>query len=427
MVDKTCPRAISVRSVIVSGFMARTIAADVPRTRAHRWRHLFFRMVPPEVVYRMAAWRRSHGAGSGQLVLLDHGPGHARLRYSAPDDDDRAACLRRQVWAMEIAERYGGRRVTLREEGCLAERQPSCEYGVSWTEDARLTPAVIGGLLMAGGLFAASRVVTMPVAGWLLLPIVVAAIHVLERRRVARGNLASEAESGAGFRWLLDRALAGSREAIGEPVEGTPSPEAALPVLEQDGDFWRIGWEGTTVLLRHSRGLALLAHLVRCPGRDIHVRELDSITPSGGAAVAREAPAPDAGMLPLAGDGGEMLDAQARAEYRRRVEELREELDDAEQRHDLGRAEALRAELDLLVAELRAAVGAGGRARRVSSDVERERVAITRRIRSAIAQIAKHHRSLGEHLAATVTTGYYCAYRPSAAADPAPEPDGPAR
>ena len=95
------------------------------------------------------------------------------------------------------------------------------------------------------------------------------------------------------------------------------------------------------------------------PGRDIHVRELDSITPSGGSAVARDAPAPDAGILPLPGDGGEVLDAQARAEYRRRVVELREELDDAEQRHDLGRAETLRAELDLLVDELRAAVGPG--------------------------------------------------------------------
>jgi hypothetical protein len=120
----------------------------------------------------------------------------------------------------------------------------------------------------------------------------------------------------------------------------------------------------------------------------------------------------------LPGDGGELLDAQARDEYRRRVVELREELDNAEQRHDLGRAETLRAELDLLVDELRAAVGLGGRVRRVSSDAERERVAITRRIRSAIAQIAKHHPSLGEHLTSTVTTGYYCAYRPDAAADP---------
>jgi hypothetical protein len=132
-------------------------------------------------------------------------------------------------------------------------------------------------------------------------------------------------------------------------------------------------------------------------------------------------------VLPLPGEGGELLDAQARDEYRRRVVELREEIDDAEHRHDLGRVETLRAELDLLVDELRAAVGPGGRVRRASSDVERERVAITRRIRSAIALIAKHHPSLGEHLMSTVTTGYYCAYRPSAAAGPPPESTPPAR
>src|SRR5262249_50268003 len=134
--------------------------------------------------------------------------------------------------------------------------------------------------------------------------------------------------------------------------------------------------------------------------------------------VARETPAPDAEMLPLPGDGGEMLDAQARAEYRRRVVELRAEIDDAERRRDLGHAETLHAELDLLLGELRTALGAHGRVRRASADVERRRVAITRRIRSAIAQIAKHHPSLGHHLACTVTTGYYCAYRPATAPDP---------
>jgi hypothetical protein len=259
----------------------------------------------------------------------------------------------------------------------------------------------------------------VPVAAWLLLPIILAAAQALERRRVARRNLTAEVDAGAGFRWLLERALAIRRGTTVKAEDVTPACAGnAPPVLEQDGQFWRVEYAGTTVLLRHSRGLALLAHLVRCPGRDIHVRELDSITPSGGSPMAREAPAPDAGVLPLPGDGGELLDAQARDEYRRRVVELREELDLAEERHDLGRAETLRAELDLLVDELRAAVGPGGRVRRVSSDAERERVAITRRIRSAIAQIAKHHPSLGEHLASTVTTGYYCAYRPDAAADP---------
>src|SRR5262249_29742998 len=289
------------------------------------------------------------------------------------------------------------------------------------TEAARPAPAVIAGLVAAVGLFAASHR-GMPAAGWMLLPIAAAVAHVLERRRATRSNVAGEAEAEIGFRWLLERALGARPESTAEPGAPPPAcPVADSPVLEQEGDFWRITYDGTTVLLRHSRGLALLAHLVRCPGRDIHVRDLDSITPSGGSAVAREAPAPDAGVLPLPGDGGEVLDAQARAEYRRRVDELREELDDAEQRNDLGRAETLRAELDLLVDELQAAVGPGGRVRRASADAERERVAITRRIRSAIAQIAKHHPSLGEHLVSSVTTGYYCAYRPGEAAHPAPE------
>lgn len=76
----------------------------------------------------------------------------------------------------------------------------------------------------------------------------------------------------------------------------------------------------------------------------------------------------------------------------------------------------MRAELDPLLDELRGAVGMGGRARRMSADVERLRVAITRRIRSAIAQIAKYHPAFGAHLAATVTTGYHCAYHPGTAA-----------
>ena len=405
--------------VVVSGSMGHAISADFPGQRARGWRRLLIRMMPPGIVYRVATWRRSRGPESGHLVLVEHRPGFARLRYSGSREDDRAACLRRQAWVLGVVERCGGKRATLREEGCLAARQPACEYTVSWTEAARPALAMIAGLGGGLGLLAVSHAVTMRATVWLLLPIAAAAAHALELRRAARGNRAAEVESGAAFRWLLERALGARPEATAEAEAPTPASRSFIaPVLEQEGEFWRIAYGGTMVLLRHSRGLALLAHLVRCPGRDIHVRELDSITPSGGSAVAREAPAPDAGVLPLPGDGGEMLDPQARAEYRRRVVELREEIDDAEQRHDLGRTETLRTELDLLVDELRAAVGAGGRVRRVSGDVERERVAITRRIRSAIAQIAKHHEPLGEHLASTVTTGYYCAYRPDAAEDP---------
>jgi hypothetical protein len=66
----------------------------------------------------------------------------------------------------------------------------------------------------------------------------------------------------------------------------------------------------------------------------------------------------------------------------------------------------------MLASELRSAVGVGGRVRRVAPEVERLRVAITRRIRSTIVKIAEHHPKLGAHLQAHVSTGTTCAYEP---------------
>ena len=86
-----------------------------------------------------------------------------------------------------------------------------------------------------------------------------------------------------------------------------------------------------------------------------------------------------AGMPVVAGlgDAGELLDEPARRAYRKRLVEAQAELDDAEQCHDLGRATRLRAELEAVEHELRAAVGLGGRPRRAGADVDRRRVAVT--------------------------------------------------
>src|SRR5262249_38680206 len=268
--------------MVVSDSMGHGFEAHWPRQQAHGWRHCLFRMVPAGIVYRMAAWRRSRGAENGQLVVVEHRRGRVRLRYSSSHEGDVVEWLRLQGGALAVAERCGGQRCPLRGDGCLAERQPACVYTLSWAGAAGPAPALIAGLVAAVGLFAASYRATMPASGWILLPIAAAVAHVLERRRVARANVAAEAEAGAGFRWLLEQALGARLEASADAEATTPaSPVGASPSLEKQGEFWRIAYGGTTVLLRHSRGLALLAHLVRCPGRDIHVRELDSITPSG--------------------------------------------------------------------------------------------------------------------------------------------------
>jgi hypothetical protein len=112
------------------------------------------------------------------------------------------------------------------------------------------------------------------------------------------------------------------------------------------------------------------------------------------------------------GDAGELLDEPARRAYRTRLVEVRAELDDAERCHDLGRAERLRAELEAVEHELRAAVGLSGRPRKAGADVDRRRVAVTKRIRAAIAQIAEVCPALGDHLTASVRTGIHCVYDP---------------
>ena len=116
--------------------------------------------------------------------------------------------------------------------------------------------------------------------------------------------------------------------------------------------------------------------------------------------------------LGRAGDLGELLDARARAEYRRRLAELESELAEAESHADLARAERARDERDFIAAELSAALGVGGRPRRSGDPAERARKAVTGRIRLTIGRIDSEHAELARHLTNSVHTGTFCVYRP---------------
>ncbi|HEV3111455.1 MAG TPA: hypothetical protein VGY99_13265 [Candidatus Binataceae bacterium] len=136
-----------------------------------------------------------------------------------------------------------------------------------------------------------------------------------------------------------------------------------------------------------------------------------------GAGTAGLQPAAHAGSANLRitrelGDNGGALDSRARAEYRRRLNELRTELAQAEEFNDLARAERLRAEVDFLTSELSAASGLGGRKRKSGAHAERARLMVSKNIRSTIDKIRRRDPSLGHHFGACVKTGYFCAYVP---------------
>ena len=109
---------------------------------------------------------------------------------------------------------------------------------------------------------------------------------------------------------------------------------------------------------------------------------------------------------------GEVLDARARDAYRRRLEELEDDLAEAEQASDGAAVDRARIEKEFLVAELAAAYGLSGRVRRAGDPAERARTTVTWRIREAIKRIEEAHPDLGRHLRASVRTGTFCSYSP---------------
>jgi hypothetical protein len=159
-----------------------------------------------------------------------------------------------------------------------------------------------------------------------------------------------------------------------------------------------------------------LARLLARPGEELHALDL--------ARTADEQPAtashPDG--LELRGDGlgdaGPQLDAEAQAAYRDRLSELRPELDAAQEAGDGERAARVKAEMDIIVSELSAAFGLGGRARKEGSAAERARQSVTKAIRDALRRIREEDVVLGDHLTRAVRTGLFCSYDPDPAAAP---------
>jgi hypothetical protein len=185
---------------------------------------------------------------------------------------------------------------------------------------------------------------------------------------------------------------------LGRPrTAAPPTMEDAVGEFRRSGRLWHVAYRGQTSIVPDSKGMADVATLLQAAGRDVHV--LDLFDPTGTARGT-------------ASGAGDRIDAAARAAYRRRLEELDEDLAVAERDGDLGQAERLRAEQEFLAAELASALGLGGRARPAADPVERARKAVAMRIATALRAIEAVHGPLARHLRLAVTTGRFCSYRP---------------
>ena len=167
--------------------------------------------------------------------------------------------------------------------------------------------------------------------------------------------------------------------------------------LRHAGGVWHIAFDGKSVHVPDMKGLWHLRELVSRPREPVLALSL--------IAAPTEDPA-------LVGDAGPMLDREALRQYRKRLAELDDELDDAEARHDAARHAKRSTERDALLKELARATGLGGKPRRAGSPTEKARLNVTRTIRHAVTYLATALPELAAHFDQSLVTGVSCSYEP---------------
>src|SRR3954452_7478967 len=183
-------------------------------------------------------------------------------------------------------------------------------------------------------------------------------------------------------------------ELLRKTSEVEPTQRATL---RPEGAVWRVDFNGTNVHVPDLKGLWHLRELVSRPREFIPALAL--------MGASSEEPIPR-------GDTGPVLDREALRQYRQRLAELDDELDDAAVHGDAKRQAKRSAERDALIAELKRATGLGGRPRRSGSPAEKARLNVTRTIRHAIIDLSTKVPELAAHLDESIVTGVSCCYEP---------------
>lgn len=189
-------------------------------------------------------------------------------------------------------------------------------------------------------------------------------------------------------------------EQLGEPTAARSVLSDVVHLRATGGDLWIVGYDGSSCVLRDSKGLRYLRELIGNAGKEISALDLTALAEgSSGTALVDS-------------DAGELLDAQAKSAYRRRLAELDEEIAEATAWSDTERAARAELERDALVDQLTSAAGLSGRNRVALSNSERARVAVRKAISSALDRVAEQDPAVARLLRDGVRTGRLCTFEP---------------
>ncbi|MGC2491566.1 AAA family ATPase [Candidatus Binatus sp.] len=199
------------------------------------------------------------------------------------------------------------------------------------------------------------------------------------------------------------------------PLESPGKAAGETGTFASSGEYWTLGYRGANFPLKDIKGLRCIQRLLQHPGEEFHsLNLLSEAATTASAEDSEKSPALPEGTDRIGGlgDAGEMLDARAKQDYKRKLHDLSEELEDLRERGNHQRAEQVESEIEFVKREIRRAVGLGGRDRRAGSAAERARLNVTRAIKAALQKISEQQAAMGELLERSIKTGSFCSYSP---------------
>lgn len=156
--------------------------------------------------------------------------------------------------------------------------------------------------------------------------------------------------------------------------------------------IWKLSYDGPVVQVPELKGFYDIQKMLMEPRQLFHCADLMG---SG-----------------INGSGEKLIDEKARKQYQKKILDLQNDIQDAEQGCDFVRLEKLQEEYDKLIEYLSSSLGLKGKSREAGGTIEKARSAITWRVRNAIARVEQYHPQLGAHLSNAIKTGILCSYQP---------------
>jgi maltose-binding protein MalE len=200
-----------------------------------------------------------------------------------------------------------------------------------------------------------------------------------------------------------------------EPLP-SPAPCAAENVFRRAGQSWVVSFRGRpTFYIKDCTGMRYIAQLLGRPYKTISAVELVEIVSKQNPKNLRVPlrsfgqPDGDASEPRHGGEGiyhGQKIDLKALRSYKARLDELKAELEEAEENSDLASQESIRQEIEQIRAQI-------AEARESFTSVPRKAYEMVKQaIRRALKEIEKSDKELATHLRNSLKTGQECSYGP---------------